>query len=96
MVSVVRETFDERVNKYIELGKSTCTGFLMQRLNYMPIERLAYLLATDDKFDRIGCAEYECDDDSEKQNEPDPLGRKVDPWGRLMSNYEQTNKNYFY
>jgi len=102
MSQIVRETFDERYQKYLNDYESALC-FMKSRLQYIPKEELAYLLATHDKFARIGCAEYAADDNNygiiktysdgvvnetafgtPVERLPDPLGRKVDTWGRLI------------
>lgn len=75
MVQVVRETFEERYNKYLKDPISSLK-WMLNRLVYVDWdavdtgktiinkEELAYLLATHDMFiHRIGCAEYASDDD---------------------------------
>jgi len=62
MYTIIRETFDERYKKYLE-NPEKAKGYMQERLKYMPIEQLAYLLAEHDKFSRLGCAEYAADDD---------------------------------
>ena len=80
MLQVVRETFEERYKKYIKDPEKS-KGYILARLKHMPIEELAYLLATHDKFSRLQCKEYE-----NEVSGLSPLGRKVDPWGRILKN----------
>lgn len=77
MISVVRESFEERYQKYLKDPEKS-KGFLEVRLKHMPPEELAYILAEHDKFSRLGCKEYE-----NEVSGLDPLGRNVDPWGRV-------------
>lgn len=79
-IAIIRESFEERYEKYLK-DPEQAKQYMEVRLKYMPIEELAYLLATHDKFSRSICKEYENDISS-----IDPLGRKVDPWGRVIKN----------